>query len=331
MSVMSNLSRRHFLAGTGAAALGVTIGAPAVHAQALKPVTFRLNYVANAEHAPYYVGIKKGFYKEAGLNVTITPGIGSNDSVKLVGAGNDMFGVAVADAVLVGRGRGVPVVSTAVLLQQSPNVLCSLAAKNITKPEDLIGKKVGVSSRSTVFAFWKAFVKATKLDETKIQFSDLGATASSPVLVAGTIDATITLATNEVVALREDGVKLNTLDLGKYGVHSYGQTLFANEALTKTDPALVKAFTAATLKAWEYTIANVPEAIAILKESVPETEVKKEVAKWTEISPRTKALTGNVPFGAQSPEGWAASYATFEAAGLIDKAFDPASAIAKVV
>lgn len=331
MSVIFNLSRRGFLAGTGMAAIGATIGAPVVRAQSLKPVSFRLNYVANAEHAPYYVGVKKGFYKDAGLNVTITPGTGSNDTVKLVGAGNDMFGVAVADAVLVGRGRGVPVASTAVLLQQSPNVLCSLAAKNITKPEDLIGKKVGVSSRSTVFAFWKAFVKATKLDESKIEFSDLGATASSPVLIAGTIDATITLATNEVIAMREDGIKLNTLDLGKYGVHSYGQTLFANEALTKKDPALIKAFTAATLKAWEYTIANVPEAIAILKESVPETEIKKETAKWTEIAPRTKALTGNVPFGAQSAEGWASTYATFQSAGLIDQAFDPASIMAKLV
>lgn len=330
MSEIFNLSRRDFLAGTGIAALGVTIGAPAVRAQSLKPVSFRLNYVANAEHAPYYVGVKKGFYKEAGLNVTITPGTGSNDTVKLVGAGNDMFGVAVADSVLVGRGRGVPVVSSAVLLQQSPNVLASLTAKNITKPEDLLGKKVGLSSRSTVFAFWKAFVKSTKLDESKIDFSDLGATASSPVLIAGTIDATITLATNEVVAMREDGVKLNTLDLGKHGVHSYGQTLFANEALTKKDPALVKAFTAATLRAWEYTMANVPEAVAILKETVPETEVKKEIAKWVEITPRTKALKGDVAFGSQTAQGWAETYATFEAAGLIDQKFDPAAVIAKL-
>ena len=329
MSLIPDLSRRHFLAGTGLAALGVSVGAPFVHAQSLRPVSFRLNYVANAGHAPYYVGVKKGFYKEAGFDVAIAPGTGSNDTVKLVGAGNDMFGVAVADAVLVGRGRGVPVVSTAVLLQQSPNVLASLTAKNITKPEDLLGKKVGMSSRSTVFAFWKAFVKETKLDESKIQFSDLGATASSPVLIAGTIDATITLATNEIVALREDGVKLNTLDLGEYGVRSYGQTLFANDSLAKKDPALVHAFTRATLKAWEFTMANVPEAIAILKESVAETEVKKEIAKWAEITPRTKALKGDVAFGSQTAEGWASTYATFSSAGLIDTAFDPASIMAK--
>jgi NitT/TauT family transport system substrate-binding protein len=297
---------------------------------ALKPATLRLNYVANAEHAPYYVGLKKGFYKDEGLDIKIAPGTGSNDTVKLVGTGNDMFGVAVADAVVVGRGRGVPVVSTAVLLQQSPNVMASLAESNIIKPEDLYGKKMGVSSRSTVFAFWQALAKSAKLDASKVTVMDLGATASIPVLVSKTIDATIILATNEVVALKSEGFKLNVVDLGKYGVHSYGQVLFANADLVKRDPDLAKRFTRATLKSWQYTMANVDESIAILKEFVPETEVAKEKEKWTEITPRTKALTGDVPFGHQDANGWKETYDTFKGAGLIDADFNPADLIAKL-
>jgi NitT/TauT family transport system substrate-binding protein len=100
----------------------------------LRKATLRLNYVPNAEHAPYYLGLKKGFYKEQGVDLQILPGTGSNDTVRLVGAGNDMFGVAVADAVVTGRGRGAPVVSLGVLLQQSPNVMVSLKKNGITKP-----------------------------------------------------------------------------------------------------------------------------------------------------------------------------------------------------
>jgi NitT/TauT family transport system substrate-binding protein len=323
-------TRRNVLAGTTILVLtAAAICAPA-HAQTpkLKPATLRLNYVANAEHAPYYVGLKKGFYKDEGLDVTISPGTGSNDTVKLVGTGNDMFGVAVADAVVVGRGRGVPVVSTAVLLQQSPNVLISLKESNITKPQDLYGKRLGVSSRSTVFAFWQALAKSAKLDASRINLMDLGATASTPVLVAKTIDATIVLATNEVVALQVDGFKLNVVDLGQYGVHSYGQVLFANADLVKRDPDLVKRFTRATLKSWQYTIANVPDAIAILKEYVPETEIEKEKAKWAEITPRTKALTGDVPFGHQDAAGWQSTYDTFKGAGLVDADFNPSDLMA---
>ena len=320
---------RRARAGGAVLALAISASAPAgAQTAALKPVTMRLNYVANAEHAPYYVGLKKGFYKDEGLDVKIAPGTGSNDTVKLVGTGNDMFGVAVADAVVVGRGRGVPVVSTAVLLQQSPNVLVSLAENNITKPEDLYGKKIGVSSRSTVFAFWLALAKSAKLDSSKITMMDLGATASGPVLIAKTIDATIVLATNEVVALKVDGFKLNVIDLGQYGVNSYGQVLFANADLAKRDPDLVKRFTRATLKSWQYTMDNVPEAIAILKEYVPETEIEKEKAKWAEITPRTKALKGDVPLGHQDAAGWKSTYDTFKGAGLIDADFNPSDMIA---
>lgn len=165
----------------------------------LQKVTLRLNYVPNAEHAPYYLGLKKGFYKEQGLDLQILPGSGSNDTVKLVGAGNDMFGVAVADAVVTGRGRGAPVTSLAVLLQQSPNVMVSLKKNGILKPTDLYGKKVGVPSRSTVYTFWLALIKAAGLDASKIETIDLGTTPTSGVLVSGGIDAAITLATNEKV------------------------------------------------------------------------------------------------------------------------------------
>lgn len=295
----------------------------------LEPVTLRLNYVANAEHAPYYVGLEKGFYADEGIDITITPGVGSNDTVKLVGAGNDMFGVAVADAVVIGRGRDVPVVSLAVLLQQSPNVMIAMADSGIEKPEDLYGKRVGVSSRSTVWAFWGALVEKTGLDASKIEVTDLGTTASSPVLVAGTIDATITLATNEVIALQADGFDLNVIDIGQYGVESYGQVLFANEDVVRENPDLAKRFTRATLRSWEYTMENVDEAIGILKEYVPETEIPKEVAKWSEITPRTAAKSGDVAFGDQSVEGWTSTYETFKSAGLIDFDYDPADLMAQ--
>lgn len=331
MTKIDNSTRRAVLTGV-AAFMGVSATCTQALAQTgpLKPATLRLNYVANAEHAPYYLGVKKGFYKDEGLDVKILPGTGSNDTVKLVGAGNDMFGVAVADAVVVGRGRGVPVVSTAVLLQQSPNVLAALAESKISKPEDLYGKKVGVSSRSTVFAFWQALVKSSKLDASKITLIDLGATASTPVLISKTIDATITLATNEVIAMRSEGIKLSVVDLGQYGVQSYGQVLFVNEALAKSDPGTVKGFTRATLKAWQYTMDHVDEAILALKDSVPETETAKEAAKWTEITPRTKPLTGSVPFGSQSVAGWKSTYDTFKGANLVDGDYDPASLIAQV-
>jgi ABC-type nitrate/sulfonate/bicarbonate transport system substrate-binding protein len=134
-----------------------------------------------------------------------------------------------------------------------------------------------------------------------------------------------------MVALEVGGFKLNTMDLGDYGIHAYGQVLFVNEALAKSDPDTVRRMTRATLKAWQYTMANIPEAIAILQDYVPETEPAMEIPKWPEISKRTKAYGGvDVPFGHQDAAGWASTYATFKEAGLIDQDYAPADLIAKV-
>jgi len=330
MSKKLTLSRRDFVLTGAAVTAGLGLTSSRVRAQGLTPVSFRLNYVANAEHAPYFLAVQKGYYKDVGLDVKITPGNGSNDTVKLVGAGNEMFGVAVSDAVATGRGRGVPVVSLAVLLQQSPNVLMSLESTGIQAPTDLYGKHVGVDTRSTDYAFWKALVKSTNLDPSKIQVTDLGDGSATALLLSKAIDATMGLATNEVVAVESEGTKLNVMEPGKYGVQAYGQVLFGNEQIVTKNPDLAVRFRSATLKAWEYTIDHVDEAIAALKEAVPATDIASETAKWKEIIPRTKPVDGSsIPFGTQTVAGWQKTIDTFKAADLIDQDFKPDEIIAK--
>jgi NitT/TauT family transport system substrate-binding protein len=330
------LSRRGFLrTGLLGAGAGVVAGAvladgvrpwrrlPRAEAQSLQPVSFRLNFNPNAEHAPYYLGKKKGFYAAEGVDLTILPGTGSATAVKLVGSGDSMFGVAVADAVTVGRAQRIPVVSLGVLLQRSPTVLASLKAKNITKPTDLYGKKVGTNPQSTVYAFWRAFVKLNNLDVSKMTEVAVTGQVVGPLL-AGSVDAAGLLLTNEVVIIESRGQALNILNYADYGVKSYGQTIFTSDKLLKESPDLAKRVARATFRAWTYTLAHVDEAIDALAEAVPETDRKLETAKWTNI----KALASSPDseksgFGAQTLEGWKQTYQTFKLGGLIETDFDP--------
>src|SRR3982074_1727461 len=57
-----------------ALALGMTIGLSFATAQAADPVTIQLKWVSQAQFAGYIVAKEKGFYKDAGLDVTIKPG-----------------------------------------------------------------------------------------------------------------------------------------------------------------------------------------------------------------------------------------------------------------
>jgi NitT/TauT family transport system substrate-binding protein len=289
----------------------------------LELVTLQLNWNPNAEHAPYYLGKQLGFYAEEGIDVEIRPGQGSSTAVKLVGTGDSDFGVAVADAVTVGRAQGVPVVSTAVLLQESPTVLVSFTEKGIVQPSDLAGKRVAVNTQSTVHAYWLAFLDVNEIDRSQITEVNVSG-ASLPLLIADQVDATGALLTNEVVTLLDEGFELNIINYGEYGVKSYGQVLFTSDAFATENPDLTGRFTAATLRSWEYSLEHVDEAVAALAEAVPETDVELETAKWTPIKELVLGSEGgDIQFGQQTLEGWQETYDTFEAGGLIDEPFDP--------
>jgi NitT/TauT family transport system substrate-binding protein len=292
-------------------------------AAGLTKATLRLNWSPNAEHAPYYLGKKKGFYADQGVDLSILPGSGSAVAVKLVGTGDSMFGVAVADSVTVGRAQKIPVVSLGVLLQRSPTVLGSLKSRNITKPADLYGKKVGDDPASTVFAFWKAFEKVNHLDPNRINEVTLHGSIIAP-LIAGTVDAGGVLLTNEVVVIEHNGYPLNIINYYDYGVRSYGQTLFTSDAILQSNRDLAKRMALATFKSWTYTLAHVDEAIDALAEAIPETKKDLETAKWINI----RRLTGSPDarasgFGHQTAAGWTETYETFRIGGLIPNDFDP--------
>lgn len=311
-----------FTSASAVAGVPLLGGGSAARAAGLTRATLRLNFNPNAEHAPYYLGKKKGFYADQGIDLTILPGTGSAAAVQLVGAGDSMFGVAVADAVTVGRAQKVPAVSLGVLLQNSPTVLASLKSKNITRPTDLYGKKVGDNPASTVHAFWNAFLKINNLDPSRI--TTVNVTASVGPLVAGSIDAAGLLLTNEVVVIQSRGLALNILNYADYHVKSYGQTIFTSEGLLNRDRDLAKRMALGTFKSWTYTLDHVDEAITALAEAVPETDRKLETAKWPAIkslvwSPDARAHG----FGYQSLAGWTQTYNTFRAGGMIQNDFDP--------
>ena len=288
----------------------------------LTKVTFRLNWNPNAEHAPYYLGKKKGYYQEEGIDIEILPGLGSAIAVQLVGTGDSMFGVAVADAVTVGRGQGIPVVSTAVLLQRSPTVLASFKEKGVTKLRDLYGKRIGVATQSTVYAYWVAFTKINQIDRSRLEEVNVGSSGFA-IFVAGKVDVSGLLLTNEVVTIQRRGRELNLIHYWDHGVKTYGQVLVTSDRVIEQERDLARRFTRATVRSWKYSLGHVEEAIDALTEVVPETDKALEVAKWGPIKELARDPELPLEFGHQSLEGWTATYNAFKIGGLIDKDFDP--------
>lgn len=338
ISGLSEVTRRAFigkaLAGIGSSAAlagalascGSSTGSAGTSGQGsqkLERVTLQLNFNPNAEHAPYYLGKSKGYFSSHGIDLTILPGTGSAAAAKLVGAGHANFGHAVADAVTVSRGQGIPLVSIGVLLQHSPTVLGSLKTSNITRPTDLYGKKFADDTASTTHAFWQAFSQLNHLDLSKITVVNVSASIIAPI-IARTVDAGGMLLTNEVVVIEQQGHPLNIINYADYGVKSYGQTLFTTETLLNGKPGLAKKMAQATFQSWKYSMNHVSEAIDALAAAVPETDKTLETAKWPNIKKLMRSPDEQANgLGHQTLAGWTQTYNTFKTGGEIGQAFDP--------
>lgn len=96
----------------------------AAPALAQDKVRFQTDWVPSGEHAMYYGGWQKGIFAAEGIDVTITRGYGSGDTVTKLAAGAFDFGIADIAAVITARARqNVPVRTIAVVYSQSPHSL----------------------------------------------------------------------------------------------------------------------------------------------------------------------------------------------------------------
>src|SRR4029077_7289834 len=149
-SILSNLTRRVLKASEYrmkkvlALATGVTMGLSLATAQAADTVTIQLKWVAQAQFAGYFVAKEKGFYKDAGLDVTIKPGGPDVAPPQVIAGGGADVVVDWMPSALASREKGVPLVNISQTFKRSGLELTCGAETGIKKPDDLKGKTVGV-------------------------------------------------------------------------------------------------------------------------------------------------------------------------------------------
>eukprot|EP01035_Chromulina_nebulosa_P067325 gene67325-92223_t len=105
-----DLIARDFARRATAFAAGLGLSA----ALAQTPVTFQLNWTAGGPNAGFAAAVGEGFYKAAGLDVTVVQGNGSGNTAQLVASGRSQLAYADAVAVsqLISKGAPMKIVST---------------------------------------------------------------------------------------------------------------------------------------------------------------------------------------------------------------------------
>jgi NitT/TauT family transport system substrate-binding protein len=240
-------------------------------------VTLTLNWIAYGEHAPFYYGLKKGFYRAEGIDLQIKPGNGSGNTIQQVNQQNTTFGWADTPVLLKSVSSGMKVKSVGVFLQKGPSSIESLADKNITKPQDLKGKSIGGTPGDALYAVFPAWLKANGMAPSDVKVVNVDAAGKIAALADGKVDAIMGFFHDQGPTVEgKTGKKVNYLLYADSGLNLLGTGIVVHEDTLTKDPDLVRRFVRATQKSWAEAVKDIPGAVDAMAE-LAENEPAKEV------------------------------------------------------
>ncbi len=275
------LSRRHCLAAT--AALLTATAAP-VWAQATTPIKFQLDWRFEGPAALFLQPVAKGYFKQAGLDVTVDAGNGSGGAVTRVASGAYDLGFADLAALMEFHANNpdAPNKPVAVMMvyNNTPAAVFALKKSGIAKPTDLSGKKLGAPVFDAGRRGFPIFAKANGVKD--VNWVSMDPPLRETMLVRGDVDAITGFGFTSLLNLEARGVKAADVLLMPYadhGVKLYGNAIIASQKLLKENPGAIKAFLAAFTKGAKEVMANPTAAIDYVKQRDGIVNVPMEVRR----------------------------------------------------
>ena len=202
----------------------------------------QLKWVTQAQFAGYYVAKDKGFYKEAGLDVTIKPGGPDIAPEQVIAGGGADVIVDWMPSALAAREKGVPLVNIAQPFKQSGMMLTCRKDTGIKTPADFKGKTLGVWFYGNEYPFLSWMAKlGSKTDGSADGVTVLKQGFNVDPLLQKQADCISTMTYNEYWQVIDAGIKPEDLIVFKYedqGVATLEDGLYVLEDKLK-DPAFV--------------------------------------------------------------------------------------------
>jgi NitT/TauT family transport system substrate-binding protein len=248
-----------------AAALALASALPAAHAQST-PIKFQLDWRFEGPAALFLQPAAKGYFKAAGLDVTVDAGNGSGGAVQRVASGTYDMGFADLAAVMEFHANNPDAqnkpVAVMMVYNNTPASVMALKKSGIAKPADLAGKKLGAPVFDAGRRAFPIFQKANSVGN--VQWTAMDPPLRETMLVRGDVDAITGFTFTSLLNLEARGVKtadVVVLPYADFGVKLYGNVIIASPKLIKENPAAVKAFLSAFTKGAKEVIANPAAAI----------------------------------------------------------------------
>lgn len=227
-------------------------------------VRLQLKWYHQFQFAGYYAAQTKGYYRDEGLDVDLIEGSKDRPPDKMVLEHKADFGVHDGGDLVYRRLQGDPLIAIASIFQHSPYSIISKSSSGIRHPSDLIGRTVMITqdqgSAQIVAMLRREGIKVKSvLDQEPVRFAAHSRRLDD--LIEGRVDAMSGYLTDMPYTMKQKGIEARVMRPLEYGIDYYGDTLFTSNEFLKSSPDVVARFRRASLKGWEYAMAN-PDEVA---------------------------------------------------------------------
>ena len=231
------------------------------------PVRIALQWQPQSQFAGYYMALKQGYYREAGLDVTLLHADIANSAGAMLASGRAEAGsLMLADAIVsVAQVKkqdqaadALPLVQLAQLFQYSHLTLVAWKDMGVNVPSDLDERPVSLWQGGFSLVF-EAFLQKYGISPIRIpQYSSI------QLFLKRGVAATAAMEYNEINHLYLSGIDLDRLTVFRMREHDLGLAedgLYARTDWATQHPNAVRALTKATLKGWDYARQHQEETL----------------------------------------------------------------------
>ncbi len=260
------MKKRSFLKSTALALAVTAMG----FAHAATPIKFQLDWRFEGPSALFLLPTAKGYFKDAGLDVTVDSGNGSGGAVTRVASGTYDMGFADLAALMEFHANNpdAPNKPVAVMMvyNNTPASVMALKKSGIKTAADLAGKKLGAPVFDAGRRAFPIFAKVNGIEN--VTWTAMDPPLRETMLVRGDVDAITGFTFTSLLNIEARGVPAADVTVLAYpdnGVKLYGNAIIASPKLIKENPEAIKAFLAAFAKGAKDVVADPAQAIEAVK------------------------------------------------------------------
>lgn len=257
----------------------------AAPASAADKMTVLLDWFINPDHGPLFVALERGYFKDAGLDVSFKAPADPNDPPKLVAAGKADLAISYQPQLHLQNAQGLPLVRIGTLVSTPLTSLVVLRDGPVRSIADLKGKKIGFSVGGFEDAILSAMLGKHGLTLKDVTLVNVNFSLS-PALISGKVDAVIGAYRN---------FELNQLDLEKRpgrafyveeeGVPAYDELIVVANKADLGKPTLKK-FITAMERGTQYLINHPKESWKLFVKGRKELDNELNRRAWRDTIPR---------------------------------------------